>query len=262
MKKNLFFYIVVLVSFLPSGMGYSREDNKITVTILYDNYISRDNTKSDWGFSCFIEGTDRTILFDTGRNELTLLSNINRMDIDVSDLDLIVISHNHGDHTGGLDSILRRKSGIPVYFGESFPSSFEKNVTNRGAIPVRVKESIEICKHLFSTGEIQGPVNEQSIIIDTEKGLVIITGCSHPGIINILKKSQKILDKKIHMVFGGFHLLNHSEAQIKEIIQEFKTLGVEKCGATHCTGERAIALFKEAYGENYVSMGVGKILHF
>jgi 7,8-dihydropterin-6-yl-methyl-4-(beta-D-ribofuranosyl)aminobenzene 5'-phosphate synthase len=261
MKKRIFF-LAVLVIFMLSSIIYGEEDEKITMTIVYDNYICQENTRSDWGFSCFIKGTDKIILFDTGRNELTLLSNINSLGIDVSDLDLIVISHNHVDHTGGLNSILRRKSGIPVYFVDSFPSSFDENVSNRGAIPVRVNESIEICKNVFSTGEIQGPINEQSLIIDTEKGLVIITGCSHPGIINILKRSKEMLNKNIYLVFGGFHLLNHSEDQVREIIQEFKALGVEKCGATHCTGERAIALFKEAYGENYVSMGVGKVIQF
>jgi 7,8-dihydropterin-6-yl-methyl-4-(beta-D-ribofuranosyl)aminobenzene 5'-phosphate synthase len=261
MKKRIFI-LAVLVSFILSSILYSNEDDKITMTILYDNYISQENTRSDWGFSCLIKGTDKAILFDTGRNELTLLSNINSLGIDVSDLDLVVISHNHADHTGGLNSILRRKSGIPVYFGDSFPSGFDENVSNRGATPVRVKESIEICKNVFSTGEIQGPINEQSLIIDTEKGLVIITGCSHPGIINILKRSQEILNKNIYLVFGGFHLLNHTEAQVKKIIQELKALGVEKCGATHCTGEKAIGLFKEAYGDNYVSMGVGKVIQY
>ena len=262
MKKRIFYCVAILVSFILSSIVYAREDDKITMTIVYDNYISQENTTSDWGFSCFIKGMNKTILFDTGRNGLTLLSNINSLGIDVSDLDLIVISHNHNDHTGGLNSVLKIKSGIPVYFGYSFPSSFEENVSNRGAIPVRVNEPIEICKHVFSTGEIQGPVNEQSLIIDTEKGLVIITGCSHPGIIEILKRAKKILNKNIYLVFGGFHLLNHTEKQIKKVIQEFKALGVEKCGATHCTGEKAIGLFKEAYGKNYVYMGVGKILQF
>ena len=260
MKKRLFFLVSVLVTFILSSNTYGKEDDKISMTIVYDNYAYQENLKTDWGFSCFIKGAGKTILFDTGRIGSIFMGNIDSMGIDVNDLDLIVISHNHGDHTGGLNSILDIKSGIPVYFGDSFPSGFSENISNKGATPVRVNKSIEICEHVFSTGELHGPVNEQSLIIDTEKGLVIVTGCSHPGIISILKRSKEILNKKIYLVFGGFHLLNHTDAQIKNIIQEFKSLGVEKCGATHCTGDKAISLFKEAYGENYVSMGVGQVL--
>ena len=204
MKKRIFLLVYILETFVLSTITYGQEYGEISMTIVYDNYVYQENTKGDWGFSCFIKGTKKTILFDTGRIESLLLENIDSLGIDVSRVDLIVISHNHGDHTGGINSILGRKTGIPVYFGDSFPSDFSENISNKGATPVRVKEPIEICEHVFSTGELPGRANEQSLVIDTEKGLVIITGCSHPGIINILKRSQEILDKKIFLVFGGF----------------------------------------------------------
>ena len=168
--------------------------------------------------------------------------------------------HNHLDHTGGLGSVLGKKAGIPVYFGNSFPESFSQNISNNGATPIRVNEPIEISENVYSTGELHGSTNEQSLILNTEKGLVIITGCSHPGIINILNRAQEIFDKNIYLVFGGFHLSGYSDTEINQIIQEFKALGVEKCGPTHCTGERPIALFEEAYGENYIPMGVGQVI--
>ena len=90
--------------------------------------------------------------------------------------------------------------------------------------------------------------------------MIIVTGCAHQGIVKILKKAKEIRNKDIYLVFGGFHLLRHSEAQLKEIIQSFKSLGVQKCGATHCTGDDAIRLFKVAFGENDVPMGTGKVL--
>jgi hypothetical protein len=128
-----------------------------------------------------------------------------------------------------------------------------------------VKGYVKICKDVYSTGELEGtynglPKNEQSLIIDTPDGLVVITGCAHSGIVNILKKSKEILNKNIYLVLGGFHLLNSSDDEIKQIIKEFKSLGVKKCGATHCTGDNAIALFKEAYGQDYIPMGVGKVI--
>jgi len=90
--------------------------------------------------------------------------------------------------------------------------------------------------------------------------LIIITGCSHQGIVNILKKAKEIIDKEIYIVFGGFHLMRHSDDEVKAIIQEFKKMGVLKCGATHCTGDRQIELFKQAYKENYVPIGTGKMI--
>lgn len=257
--------MVILLSVLSIIIMGERTESaegtqQISMTIVYDNYMFKQGTQSDWGFSCFIEGTEKTILFDTGYQGHILLQNIDHLEIDLDSLDLIVISHNHLDHTGGIDSVLGRQSDVSVYFGSSFPRSFSHNIMNHGANPVQVDDPVDICKNVFSTGELDGPVIEQSLILDTEKGLVIITGCSHPGIVNILKKVKEIIDKNIYLVFGGFHLLNHSDAEINQIIQEFKTLGVEKCGATHCTGDRAIALFQEAYGEDYIPMGVGQII--
>jgi len=103
---------------------------------------------------------------------------------------------------------------------------------------------------------------EQSLVIKTEKGNIVITGCAHPGIVNIVRKAKAILPKEIHLVFGGFHLQRTSEVELKQIINEFRTLDVKKVGPTHCTGERAIQMFKQAYGPHFVQMGVGRTLKF
>ncbi len=260
MKKSTLLFIILLlyVAGFTTGRVYSQ--SQITITILYDNYIFEEGTKSDWGFSCLIEGFEKTILFDTGTSGEILFHNISALDVIVDSIDLIILSHNHNDHTGGLSAVLEQKQGIPVFFPISFPEYFSQELRNQQAIPVSVGEPVEICEHVFSTGEIQGPVNEQSLILDTDEGLLVITGCSHPGIVTILKRVKEIIDKPIYLVFGGFHLMNHSDAQVTEIIREFELLGVEKCGATHCTGDSAIGLFQEAYGDNYVPMGVGKVL--
>ena len=105
-------------------------------------------------------------------------------------------------------------------------------------------------------------IKEQSLAINTKKGLVIICGCSHPGIINIIKKFKEILKRDIYMVFGGFHLMNKTEQEVNEIIKQMKELGVQKCGASHCTGVRQIQMFKKKFGDNYVAMGVGRVITF
>jgi 7,8-dihydropterin-6-yl-methyl-4-(beta-D-ribofuranosyl)aminobenzene 5'-phosphate synthase len=98
------------------------------------------------------------------------------------------------------------------------------------------------------------------LIIDTAKGLIIVTGCSHQGIVNILKRAKEILDKPIYLVFGGFHLGRKTDAEMQEIIAAFQSMKVEKCGATHCTGDAQIAMFKKAFGENFVPMGTGRVI--
>jgi 7,8-dihydropterin-6-yl-methyl-4-(beta-D-ribofuranosyl)aminobenzene 5'-phosphate synthase len=90
--------------------------------------------------------------------------------------------------------------------------------------------------------------------------LIVITGCAHPGIVEIVKNAKKIHNKNIYMVFGGFHLPQKSESEVKRIIEEFRELGVLKVGPTHCTGDKAIQLFKDSFGENYIKLGVGKVI--
>ncbi len=260
MKCSALFSVSLILLFAGFTGKCICSENQITITILYDNYVFKEGTKSDWGFSCLVEGFEKTILFDTGTRGDILFQNIDILHVDIDCIDLVALSHNHRDHTGGLSAVLEQKQDIPVYFPISFPEYFSQEVRNQQATPISVDEPAKICDCVYSTGEVEGPVNEQSLILDTKEGLVVITGCSHPGIVTILKRAKEILDKPIYLVFGGFHLMNHSDAQVREIIQEFKLLGVQKCGATHCTGDRAIELFQESFDENYIPMGVGKVL--
>jgi 7,8-dihydropterin-6-yl-methyl-4-(beta-D-ribofuranosyl)aminobenzene 5'-phosphate synthase len=260
MKINLTVIALILTVFAGSPAGSVPGSDQITMTILYDNYIYQKGTSSGWGFSCFIDGAEKTIMFDTGESSFSLINNIETLGIDLQKLEVIVISHVHEDHTGGLNTVLDRNSGVTVYFGHSFPQSFSQNITERGATPVLVDEPVEICRGVYSTGELHGAVNEQSIIFDTDSGLVVITGCAHPGILNILNKVKELHSKEIYLVFGGFHLLDFSDEAINEVIAGFRSLGVKKCGGTHCTGDRAIELFQAAYGDDYIPMGTGKVI--
>ena len=232
----------------------------VTMTILYDNYVIDKHTKAEWGFSCLIEGTDKTILFDTGTKPEILWHNINELGVDVNKIDYIVLSHDHLDHTGGIWSILEKNPDITVYLLNSFDQSFKNKIRKTGAEVLLIGEPVEICHDVFSTGKMGTRIKEQSLILNTEKGLVIITGCSHQGVVNILKRSKEIIDKSIYLVFGGFHLMNNTPAQLEEIINSFKEIGVEYCGATHCTGNDAIKAFKDAYGKKYRKMGTGKVI--
>jgi 7,8-dihydropterin-6-yl-methyl-4-(beta-D-ribofuranosyl)aminobenzene 5'-phosphate synthase len=123
-------------------------------TILYDNYLHQEGTQADWGFSCLIEGTEKTILFDTGTQPQILMHNIEVMGVDLKKVDQIVISHDHGDHTGGLPAVLEKNPEVTVFFPVSFPPEFGRRVESLKAKAQSVDKPVEICRNVFLTGEM------------------------------------------------------------------------------------------------------------
>jgi 7,8-dihydropterin-6-yl-methyl-4-(beta-D-ribofuranosyl)aminobenzene 5'-phosphate synthase len=237
-------------------------NNPVKLTIIYDNYVHKDGMENDWGFSCFIEGTEKNILFDTGTKSDLFSFNIKNLNVDQSKIDIVVISHEHGDHTGGLFDLLEMNSNASVFLPYSFSYNFVRKVESYGAKTIAVKNPVEICKDVYLCGEMGGRIKEQSLAINTKKGLIIICGCSHPGIINIIKKFKETLNKDVYQVLGGFHLMNKTEPEMNEIIDQMKIMGVKKCSATHCTGKKQIQMIKEAFGDHFISMGVGREITF
>lgn len=262
MKRFFILLLGICFSLVSVALPNAKAGGGVTVTVLYDNYLHMEGTKNDWGFSCFVKGMEKDILFDTGMNPDILFHNIEKLKVNPGDPELVVISHEHYDHTGGLWKFLDTNPNITVYFPHSFPADFTRKVEESKAQAAPVNEPVEVCKHVFLTGEMGNAIKEQSLILDTDKGLILITGCSHPGIVDIVKRAMEVGKKKVFMVFGGFHLMSKTDDELKEIVAQFKELGVSKVGATHCTGDRAIKFFKEAYSENYVGMGTGKVLTF
>ena len=230
------------------------------IKIIYDNYVYKEGMEADWGFSCYIEGTEKNILFDTGTKSELFLRNLKEMEIGPPKVDVVVISHEHGDHTGGLSSFLELNNKPSVLLPFSFSYNFIRRVEAKGAEAIAIKEPVKVCKDVYLSGEMGNRIKEHSLAINTPKGLVIICGCSHPGIVNIVKHFKETLNKDIYLVLGGFHLMNKTEAEMENIVGQMKKLGVQKCGASHCTGEKQIQMFKEAFGEDYVALGVGRVI--
>ncbi|MCU0456948.1 MAG: MBL fold metallo-hydrolase [Bacteroidales bacterium] len=235
-------------------------EKPVEVKVIYDNYLYNKDLKEDWGYSIYIEGLEKEVLFDTGTQPEIFVSNFRKMIIDENRIDFLVLSHEHGDHTGGVPAFTGMKNNIPVLIPYSFSNKYKNTLTDLKLEPILVKTPALICRNLYTSGEFEGPIPEQALVMDTRKGLVVMTGCSHPGIVDMLGKIRTDFGKNIFMVFGGFHLMDKSDEEIMKIISEMKTLGVVKVGATHCTGDRQIKMFREAYGDGYVELGVGNIL--
>ena len=206
------------------------------ITIIYDNEVWKKGLKADWGFSCLLEVYNRKILFDTGTNGSILLENMSKLNIEPTEIEEIFISHAHNDHTGGLSTILHINA-VPVYV----PPSYQRLT---GSTVVPVKGPTEIHENIFSTGELKG--REQSLVVKTEKGLVVIVGCSHPGVGTILNAASQWGD--VTALIGGLHGFSNYEL-LKDL---------DLICATHCTQHKSE--IKSRYPDKYVEGGAGKII--
>lgn len=232
-------------------------EKPVTIRIIYDNYAVSQDLTPDWGYAILITGLDDDVLFDTGANPEIFESNFRKMKLDGEKIHFLVLSHEHGDHTNGIPGFVKIKNNIPVIIPESFSGRFKENMTKSGLEPVLVKNPALITGNLFSSGEFSGSIPEQALVLNTKNGLVVMTGCSHPGIVEMLSKIQASFNKNIYMVFGGFHLLLKSDREMEKIIAGMKSLGVVKVGATHCTGEKQTKMIREAFKSDFFELGVG-----
>lgn len=210
------------------------------ITLIYDNEVYAPGLRSDWGFSCLIEReATPSILFDTGANGSILLYNMEKLGLDPLSIGMVVISHSHRDHTGGLSHLLARNGDPRVYIPESCREAKDAKEV------IRVKDGLEICPGIFSTGELGGI--EQSLAVGTEKGLAVIAGCSHPGVETILNAASQFGSP--YALVGGLHGFSRFE-----VIKDLSLV----CPC-HCTQYKA--RIRSLYPQKYVDCGAGKIIH-
>ena len=234
------------------------KSDQLRLTIVYDNNAYKESLQTDWGFSCFIQGLEKSILFDTGGKGNILLGNMEKLKISPMDIDLVFLSHNHKDHTGGLSVLLRANPEIEVWLPKFFPADFKEQILTAGASLIEVEDRQKIFEDAFTTGVIEGWIKEQSLVLDTTQGLIVVTGCAHPRLINILPKVRDMFGENIHLVLGGFHLAGFQTDEIQEVIDMLNALKIQKIGPCHCTGDKALRMFADEYAENFIKAGAGK----
>jgi 7,8-dihydropterin-6-yl-methyl-4-(beta-D-ribofuranosyl)aminobenzene 5'-phosphate synthase len=266
------------------------------ITVLYDAFGKTPGMQKDWGYSALIEYGGKRILFDTGNNPDILAQNAKAKGIDLSKLDFVVMSHRHGDHMGGLAYVLKVNPAVKIYapkeglggvYGTDVPSIFYRKDTSLptdqryydGAPPEIIRfgsawpganfqlvdKETEIAPdiHLLALvsdkpGTLE--LRELSLAIRTPEGLVIVVGCSHPGIDKIVAAAAAI-NPHIHAIAGGFHLVVASDADIEKIVAALHdTFKVEYVAPGHCTGEPAFTALKKAFGDHYMYAGLGTTL--
>ena len=265
---------------------------KAQITMLYDAFGKNSVLQKDWGYAALIEYGGKRILFDTGDNPEILAHNAKMMGVELSKLDFVVMSHRHSDHMGGLTYLLSVNPKVKIYapkenfgvYGFSLPSTFYRKDTSLppeqryydGNPPEIMKfgtawpsanfelieKTTEIAPGIHLIFQISDKpttmeLREISLAIDTPEGVVLVVGCSHPGLDKIVGAAATI-NQHIHMVTGGFHLAVAKDAEIAQIVSTLHdTFKVDFVAPSHCTGEPAFAAFKKAFGDHYLYAGLG-----
>ena len=284
-----------LLTLLTTPAPYAHHPPKmadLAVTILYDAFSDRPDLHPDWGFSALIEYHGKRILFDTGDNATILAENVRRLHIDLRQLDFIVISHRHTDHTAGLPfvlgqapatplyaprepfsvfggvlptSFLRSDSSLPVamrYFGGHPPDSLETGTLWPATRITLVDSMLEVAPgiQLVTTvsrtpGTLE--LRELSLVLHTPQGLVVVVGCSHPGVENILAAAGR-LGPHVHAIIGGLHLVTTPDSAIVSLVRRLHDQWhLDRVAPGHCTGEPAFAAFRAAFGADDLYAGLG-----
>ena len=263
------------------------------ITVLYDAFGKTSTMKKDWGFSALIEYGDKRILFDSGNDAEIFAHNVAAKGVDLTKLDFAVISHRHGDHTSGLNHLLKVNPTVKIYapqenfgvFGAALPGTFYRRneslppdmryfdgkppETLRFGSPwpatnfTWVTRTTEIAPGfrlilLNGTWGVDLEVKEIALAIDTPDGIVLVVGCSHPTIEKIVEAAKSATGKPIHLVLGGTHLLPANDAQIRTIAVSLRdSFNVRYIAPAHCTGEPAFAILKASFADRYIYAGLG-----
>jgi 7,8-dihydropterin-6-yl-methyl-4-(beta-D-ribofuranosyl)aminobenzene 5'-phosphate synthase len=265
------------------------------ITILYDAFGNDAAMKKDWGFSALVEVGGKRILFDTGNDRDIFAANVKAKGIDLTNLDFVILSHRHSDHMAGLSHVLSVNPKVKIYapregfgiYGSSLPSSFYRKDE---ALPPEMRyydgRPPEIMKFgtawqdanfetIDKTTEVAPGVTlialvsdapgtrelrELSLAVNTPDGLVLLVGCSHPGIDKIVEAAAAV-NPKIHLIAGGFHMVVSPDDAIAKAVAALKdTFKVEYIAPGHCTGEPTFAALKRAFGNRYIYAGAGASL--
>jgi len=283
---------IALASMSPAARAAAPVPDEAVITVIYDAFGQDAALRKDWGYAALIEYGGRRILFDTGNDPAVLEHNARALKIDLGRLDFVVMSHRHGDHMGGLAHLLAVNPKVPIYapkegfgvYGADLPGSFyRKDATlpaerryYDGAPPATLKfgaawpdadfrlieETTRIAPgiHLIALVSDKAgtrELRELSLALETANGLVLVVGCSHPGLDRIVAAAAAI-DPRVHLIAGGFHHVTADDAAIAALGRLLHDqYRVAYLAPGHCTGEPTFSALAQVYGEHYLYAGLG-----
>lgn len=239
-----------------------KKTDKIVIRIVYDNNPLNERLETAWGFACVIKGLPETILFDTGGKGELLLSNMTAMKIEPEQIDCIVLSHVHSDHIGGLGELLEAHGHVKVFMPKFFPSDLKREARQFGAKVIATEDPCQVCPGAWTTGVLKRRIQEQGLYLTTSRGLVVVTGCAHPGIVSMAEAARRHANQSIFAVIGGFHMSRAWAGKIHEVVEGLQNMGIEQVAPCHCSGDKTRRLMNKAFDRGYLAAGVGARLVF
>ncbi len=250
---------LVTLSVQAEDSDQVQTDPELEIQILYDNTSAREDLRRGWGFSALIDFRGHRILFDSGSDPILILQHLELMQIDPKSIEHAIISHQHADHLRGVYWIFEKNPDLTVHFLDCFPEEAFRRAKGVKMVPHRITGPFELTPGIFSTGIVDGLPSEQSLVIETSVGPVMLVGCSHPGIVKLVKTVQEQRQKdSIRYLLGGFHLLRKKPEAIKQTINQLQDLNVQSVSPAHCSGDLATEMFQTLYGTQFHAPGVGR----
>lgn len=280
---------------LPNSLEAAATHKRPQLTVLFDAFGKDGGLQKDWGYSALVEIAGKRILFDTGNDPAIFEHNVKAKGVDLTAIDFVVLSHRHSDHMGGMSYLLSLNPKVKIYapkenfgiFGSSIASSFYRKAENLpaemryfdGSPPQLMKfgtawpnanfelidKTTEIAPGITLIALVSDKpgtleLKELSLAIDTPEGVVLIVGCSHPGIDRIVEAATAI-NKRIHLIAGGLHLAITPDAEIERLVTALRdTYHVEWVAPGHCTGEPAFAALLKGFGDHDLYAGLGSVI--
>jgi 7,8-dihydropterin-6-yl-methyl-4-(beta-D-ribofuranosyl)aminobenzene 5'-phosphate synthase len=232
--------------------------SSVVIRVIYDNRKDNPKMQEGWGFSCLIEIGHRKILFDTGADKKAFSANLQQLGIQLEEITDVFFSHKHSDHVAGLQEILdAMKKEVRLFLPKGFPKPHLSPLIQMAYISDFAQIDTDIYSLVLKSGLF---LHEQALVLRSGKGLVVITGCAHFGIVRLLETIKERLGEPIHLVLGGFHLFRKSRRVASQIVDQFKSLQVDKAAPCHCSGDAAITEFQNGYQDRFYRIGTGTVL--
>ena len=272
MQKVLFIHLAAIsamavgVCAVTASHAGEKAHNSITVFYNHEGEAAEGLVKRG-GFSAFVRLENRSLVFDAGGEASVILENLHSLGFDDFESEALVISHNHWDHVFGLPGVMGgARNTCPVYVAASAAEGIKQQFPRAEVIAVNGPKQIAPAVWLTGPLEIEfmgAPLSEQALVLEHADGLHVVVGCSHPGIVAIIERVREMFpETPIAFVGGGFHLRSTGEAEIRKIADALERLGVQEIGPTHCTGGTAVEIFRDRWGENFVSFDLGDSYRF